>query len=91
MSTQRNQLRAQLVLEPVHHGQDDNQRRDADANAGQRCPSDEGNEEFAGPCAYIAQTHEQGQRLKHRRDLTTVGAMHWTRVTVSVRRDGRRL
>ena len=38
---------AQLFLEPVHHRQDDNQRRDAERDAGHRDERDEGDERVA--------------------------------------------
>ena len=74
MRGERQKPIAQLILEAVHHRQDDDQRGDPDAHADDRRPGDEGDEELVGSRPDVAQSDEQRQGMEHRRDLTTSAA-----------------
>ena len=76
VSAEREQSVPQLVLEAIHDREDDDQGGDADTDTHERGPGDERDEELVGPCPDVAQAYVKRKRVKHRRDLTTIGALH---------------
>ncbi len=56
---EREQPVPQLILEPVHHRQDHDERDHPEHDAHERRPGDEGHEELVGARPYVAQPHEQ--------------------------------
>ncbi len=72
---QRKESLSEIALEAVHHGENDDERGDAHADAGQGGPGDEGNEELVGPGADVAQPHEERQRMEHPDYLTISGRL----------------
>ncbi len=67
---QGNEPVAQFTLEAVHDRDDGDERSDAQADAGHRDPGDEGDEKALAAGPDVAQADEDGQRVKHRGEVT---------------------